>query len=163
MHVGIHFLFHQLRQKGRNTTIVYEVSRICFRFVLVLAYSHAIQNSGKWASKFVLKLIRNGDTPLAHGAPNQVPHRRCGANKSSWNHFGLSCDHLGPSLGRAEPPLKHPGGFLVPTWPQLGPQNGTKIVQTSIHKAVKILMSLRVDFRTDFGPFWVPAWSTNST
>ena len=46
-----------------------------------------------------------------------------------------------------------------PRWPQLGPQNGAKMVQKSMQKSIKILMVFGIDFWRDFGGFLEPKWS----
>ena len=46
-----------------------------------------------------------------------------------------------------------------PRWPQLGPQNGAKMVQKSMQKSIEILMVFGIGFWRDFGGFWEPKWS----
>ena len=46
-----------------------------------------------------------------------------------------------------------------PRWPQLGPQNGAKMVQKSMQKSIKILVVSGIGFWSDFGGFLEPKWS----
>ena len=46
-----------------------------------------------------------------------------------------------------------------PRGPQLGSQNGAKMVQKSMQKSIKVLMVFGIDFWRDFGGFWEPKWS----
>ena len=53
--------------------------------------------------------------------------------------------------------------MLVPTWPQLGSQEGAKMKKKSMQKSIKNLMPLGIDFWEDFGGFWEPKWSQVGT
>ena len=50
-----------------------------------------------------------------------------------------------------------------PTWSQLGSQNGAKMNNTSIPKAIIFLMPLGIGFWESFGGFGMPRWSQVGT
>ena len=52
---------------------------------------------------------------------------------------------------------------MEPTWPQLGSQNGAKMVKKSISKSIIFLMPLGIDVWMDFAGFWEEKWSQVGT
>ena len=61
--------------------------------------------------------------------------------------------------GGSIPQIPHFWPKKSPTWPQLGPQDGTKIAQKSIQKTNTKSMHLGIDFWKDFGGFGEAKWS----
>jgi len=47
---------------------------------------------------------------------------------------------------------------MWPTWPQVGPQDRTKIDKKSMQKSIEKSMPFEIDFWRNFGGFWEGKW-----
>ena len=99
-----------------------------------------------------------GFPPIREGINSRPPSRSHPHAKMclvlSLSCLPLSCPVL-PCLDLSCPVLAR---FSLPTWPQLGSQDGAKIGKKSMQKSIIFLMPLGIDFWMDLGGFWVPKW-----
>ena len=99
--------------------------------------------------------IQNG-TEMAHKTSEIDPKWSQEGTRTANNSKKEPLQHKkGEDLIRAPPfwPEKSP------TWPQLGSQNGAKIVKKSMQKIIKKLMRFQIDFFSDYGWLSVEKWS----
>ena len=78
--------------------------------------------------------------------------------------MGSGREKTGKNTDGNEKQVEHHSGTSLfpkkwPRLPQLGPQNGAKMVQKSMQKSIKILMVFGIVFWRDFGGLLEPKWS----